>query len=198
MPDRTDSLLETHLAAAKSGDREALERVLCAAQEWLGRDVVQSMGEPLRAQTRPSDLVQDCSVEVVRCIANFEGTSVAQFRSWVSTILQNCVRKQARFLAAQRRKSPSRTSQLKVVAEEVLPTVPSPASELQQAEALLILQESLESLREDYRMILEQVPLAGRPVVDVAKDLGRSDAATRMLLSRARLALADAMKRSES
>ena len=44
-------------------------------------------------------------------------------------------------------------------------------------------------MRDDHRVVIEQIVLCGRPVGEVADDLGRTEHATRMLLSRARAAL---------
>ena len=90
---------------------------------------------------------------------------------------------------------PSRTSQLRALADELLPRVRSPATELVRAESVALLHRALESLREDHRMIIEQVSLGGRTVTAVAKELGRTDSSTRMLLSRARVALTQALQR---
>ena len=43
-------------------------------------------------------------------------------------------------------------------------------------------------------MRIEQLSIKTRPIAEVAADLGRSEAATRMLLSRARAALLKAME----
>ena len=183
------------LAAARSGDRAALEELLDGLQPWLHREADKRMGEHVAARARPSDVTQDALVEVVRLLPTFQGDSQAQFHSWVRAIVETSARQAARWHNAQKRKVPSRTSQLRALADELLPRVRSPATELVRAESVALLHRALESLREDHRMIIEQVSLGGRTVTAVAKELGRTDSSTRMLLSRARVALTQALQR---
>ncbi len=181
------------LRAAQAGDRIALETLLVGMQPWLQRDAEQRTGGPLRSRARPSDVAQDALVEVVSRLTTFEGETEAQFRAWVGVIVDNSARQLARFFNAQKRKAPSRTSQLQRLAGELVPEVHSPATELERAEGLAMLNRALGSLREDHRMILEQVSLGGRPIVEVAEEIGRPANSARMLLSRARVALAEAL-----
>lgn len=183
------------LRAARDGDRVALNELLTALQPWVRREAEQRMGEPVRARAGPSDVAQDALVEVVNRLATFEGETEAQFHGWVRTIVENTTRQTARFFRAQKRKAPSRTSQLRALADELVPESRSPATELERAEGIALLYRALESLRDDHRMIIEQVVLNGRPVVDVANELDRPAASTRMLLSRARAALTEAVRR---
>jgi RNA polymerase sigma-70 factor (ECF subfamily) len=192
---RTPPDIVTRLAAARSGDRAALDALLTEIQPWVRREAELRMGDPVRARVRPSDVAQDVLVEIVRRLGDFAGETEAQFRAWVRSIVESSTRQTARFYTAQKRKAPSRTSQLRALADELVPNVRSPATELERAEGVMMLLSALESLREDHRMILEQVSLGGRPVVDVAAELGRSAASTRMLLSRARVALTEALER---
>lgn len=186
---------EPTLRAAQAGDRAALEALLVGLQPWLRREAQQQMGEPMRSRTRPSDVAQDALVEVVNRLQAFAGDNEPQFHAWVRAIVENCARQTARFFRAQKRKAPSRTSQLRALADELVPETRSPVTELDRVEGIGLLHRALESLREDHRMILEQVSLGGRPVVEVANELGRPAASTRMLLSRARVALTEALQR---
>ncbi|MCA8948488.1 MAG: sigma-70 family RNA polymerase sigma factor [Planctomycetes bacterium] len=193
--DVDDGGFAVRLRAAKAGDRVALDALLRAVQSWVRREAEHSMSDPTRSRARPSDVAQDALVQIVNRLATFEGESEAQFFAWVRTIVENTARRAARFFAAQKRRPPSRTSQLRALADELVPESRSPSTELERAEGIALLHRALESLREDHRMILEQVALRGRPVVEVAAELGRPAASTRMLLSRARTALTDALVR---
>ncbi|MCA8948494.1 MAG: sigma-70 family RNA polymerase sigma factor [Planctomycetes bacterium] len=182
------------LSAAKAGTRTALEALLEQLQPWLRREAELRMGEPMRAYVRPSDVTQEATVQVFSRLQDFGGSTEGQFHAWVRAIVENTARQLARYHEAQKRKAPSRTSQLNALAAELLPETPTPASELERAETISLLHRALGSLREDYRMIIEQTKLNGRPVVEVAEELGRSAASTRMLLSRACAALREAIE----
>lgn len=181
------------LASARDGDRHALERILSRLQDDLLHAADRSLGVRLRAKTRASDVLQDALAEVVRRIAEFGGDDEQTFVAWVRAIIHNAARQQHRRLRAQRRRSPSDTSELAALARTLLQRSRSPASELEQGEAVDLVMRAVESLREDHRLVIEQVVLRRRPLADVARDLGRSEPATRMLLSRARAALALAL-----
>jgi RNA polymerase sigma-70 factor (ECF subfamily) len=183
------------LAGARRGDRDALARVLAVVHDHLLHAADRSLGVRLRSKTRASDVVQDAYAEVVQRIAEFAGNDQDTFLAWVRAIVHNAARQQHRRLGAQRRRSPSGSSELAAFAHAILRGSRSPATELEQAETVTLVMRAIESLREDHRVVIEQVVLRRRPVGEVARDLGRSEVATRMLLSRARAALTLAVDR---
>ena len=63
------------------------------------------------------------------------------------------------------------------------------------AEDLVLVSRALEDLGEDYRQVIILRLVEGRTHKEVGELLGRTEAATRMLLSRARAALALARDR---
>lgn len=184
----SDSFAED-LARARAGDRNALDALLTRLEGRFREDAERRVGAALRGRTRVSDVLQDAYVEVVRSIPNFAGQHEAEFYAWVTTIIENAARRQHRHLTAKKRKPPSTTTALNALAIAYLRTVSSPLSDLQKAEDVALVYEALTSIRDDHRVVIEQVVFAGRPVEEVAVELGRTEAATRMLLSRARAAL---------
>ncbi len=180
---------EDDLSAARTGDRKALDRLLTRLDQRLRDDAERRVGAALRGRTRVSDVLQDAYVEVVRSIPNFEGTQEGEFYGWVTAIIENAAKRQHRHLTAQKRKPPSRTTEYNALAAAYLRTVASPLSDLQRAEDVGLIFHALEDMRDDYRVAIEQIILCGRAIAEVAVDLGRTEQATRMLLSRARAAL---------
>ncbi|MCR9246329.1 MAG: RNA polymerase sigma factor [bacterium] len=180
---------QTWLIAARSGDRKALDELLSLLEARFRQDAERRVGHVLRGRTRVSDVLQDAYVEVVRSIGAFEGATESEFYAWVTTIIENSARRQHRHLTAKKRKPPSRTSELNALAAVFFRTVSSPLSDLQKAEDVQMVFRALDEMRDDHRVVIEQIVLAARPVTEVADDLGRTEQATRMLLSRARAAL---------
>ena len=189
--------LDRDLEQARTGDREALNRVLQHLHERLLREADKRVGDHLRQRTRVSDVLQDAYVEIVNRIQKFAGQTMEEFYVWARQIVESSARTQHRHLNAQKRRGPSRTSQLEELARWILRVEKTPLSELESAESMAIVLAALESLREDYRLVIEQVSMKGRSAAEVAADLGRSEPATRMLLSRARAALLLAIEKRE-
>ncbi|MCA8952796.1 MAG: sigma-70 family RNA polymerase sigma factor [Planctomycetes bacterium] len=179
----------TELRAARAGDRAALDRLLTRLEQRFRDDAERRIGAALRRRTRVSDVLQDAYVEAVRGIARFEGTSEGEFFAWITTIVENVARRQHRYLTAQKRKPPSRTTELNALTIAYLRTVSSPLSDLQQVEDVGLVYRALCELRDEHREVIEELVFANRPVDEVAAEIGRTPAATRMLLSRARAAL---------
>lgn len=179
----------TLLTDARKGDRAALDQLLRELESRFRTDVERRVGNALRGRTRISDILQDAYVEVVARIGQFEGSTEAEFFTWVTRIIENSARQQHRHLTAKKRKVPSRTTELNALAAAYLRTASSPMSELERAEEVALVHQALNEMRDDHRVVIEQVVFVGRDVAEVADDLGRTEQATRMLLSRARAAL---------
>lgn len=177
------------LRRAREGDSQALDRLLTELQHRFRESGERRVGEALRGRTRVSDVLQDAYIEVVRSINDFTGSTEAEFYAWVTTIIENAARRQHRHLTAKKRKPPSRTTELNALTIAYLRTVSSPLSQLQKREDIEFIYRAVKALRAEHREVIEQVIFAGKPVDEVARELGRTEAATRMLLSRARAAL---------
>jgi len=184
-----DASFATQLDRARGGDRDALDGLLTLLEERFRIDAERRVGTALRGRTRVSDILQDAYVEVVRAMPRFEGSTEAEFHAWVTAIVENTARRHHRHLTAQKRKPPSRTTEWNALTRAVMRTVSSPLSDLQKAEDVDIILQALQELRDDYRVAIDQIVLLGRPVAEVAAELGRTEQATRMMLSRARAAL---------
>ncbi|MFK7741271.1 MAG: RNA polymerase sigma factor [Planctomycetota bacterium] len=177
------------LVSARAGSREALDRLLSGLEMRFRADAERRVGVALRGRTRVSDILQDAYVEVVRSLGKFEGDSEAAFCSWVTSIIESTAKRQHRHLTAQKRKPPSGTTEWNAMAGILRRVASSPLSDLQKTEDAGLILDAIGSLREDYQVAIEQMVLLGRPVEEVAEQLGRTVAATRMMLSRARASL---------
>lgn len=186
------------LVLARAGDRDALDRLLRRLERRFLNDASRQLDTGLKGRTRASDLLQDAYLDVVAHIGDFEGGTENEFYAWVATIIHRSARQQHRFLTAQKRKPPSRTSEFNSLARDYVRSSTSPASQLQSIESVELVHRALQALREDYRVVIEKVVFEHRPVVEVAELLGRTEPATRMLLSRARAALTLKIEELES
>ena len=183
---------------AREGDREALDRILRKVEKRITRLAEARTGQELRARLRVSDIVQSAFVEVVDAIEQFRGDSEDEFVGWASTILENKVRRKGRFFRARKRyaKEDPRDLEREVIAGDR--PIPTPSAELSQVEDFRRVFMALDRLPEDYRRVLLLRGVEDLSHREIAAELDRSDAATRMLLSRARVALTLELERVDT
>lgn len=178
------------LEAARQGDPEAIADLLDRCQTRLGNVTGPRLGEALRARVRSSDITQEVSLEVLQRLWTFDGETESQFFAWVNTILDSRIKKAVRHFAAKKRKHPSQTSSKEAMKLHFLANRRSIASELGDEEQAERIRIAIDGLKPDFRDVLRMVFIEGLSRGEVAERLGRTDGATRMLLSRARAELA--------
>ncbi len=88
-PDNHSILLE--LQGARSGDVEALGRVLESCRDYLRIVAERGLDPDLAAKDGASDLVQETLLGAYRNIAAFRGRSRAELLAWLRKILRNNV-----------------------------------------------------------------------------------------------------------
>jgi RNA polymerase sigma-70 factor (ECF subfamily) len=198
-PDGTEAAaaFRADLARARDGDRGALDRLLARVQENLSRRAAERTGTQLKARVRHSDIVQNTWLEILRGLQGFQGETEEAFTAWVQSVMENAIRHQRRWFDARKRKSPERTSEARRLARKVLPAAPTPSTDAMRAEDLALVGRALDALTEDYRKVILLCVIEDRPHKEVAEILGRTEAATRMLLNRARSALSLEIERLE-
>ncbi|MCK6447506.1 MAG: RNA polymerase sigma factor [Planctomycetes bacterium] len=172
--------LEEHLAALRSYVRARL-------------------GERLRAKETSQDLVQSICREVLADLDRYEERPGSSFRDWLLRAAENKIVDKVRFWGRERRSS-DREVPLEAAASEttddarLLAQVYSLASPSQAAvarEELERLERAFRELPDDYRQAIVLSRVHGLSGAELAAKLGRTEGATRTLLSRAlaRLAL---------
>ena len=192
----TDSRLFGELLdAARAGDERALERVLSLTEPRLRSCVDRRLGRRLRASLRQSDVMQNAYLAMLDALPRFAGTTVDDFVAWFARIIENDIRRQNRWFNAGKRRPPSRTSQRNLLARILQPVVPSPSSEFSRVEEQAAVLAAMRNLEEDHARIIEWSVFEGLSHDEIAARLGRSEGACRMLLLRARAALALELER---
>ncbi len=179
---------EDGLRRAREGDSDALEELLFRHEQQLTRIAERGLGRDLKARMHVSDIVQSAAVDIVRDIGSFRGDDEDAFLAWAARIVQNKIRGKGRYFTAHQRQQ--REQSLETM--EVTPAGPdrTPSSEARGAELQQRVAVALRELPDDYRraLLLRSVEnLSAREIGDL---LGRTEHATRMLLHRARAALA--------
>lgn len=183
------------LANAQGGDDTSLEQILLAVEQRLRRYAQVRIGAKLRAAIRDSDILQNAYVEIVKSLPEFAGDE-EDFVAWVTAIIENDIRRQNRYFGAAKRQQPP-TSQRNALARVLLSPPRTPSAELSSVEEQARLTTALGNLPEDYARVIDLAVFHEKSHREIAAEMGRTESATRMLLSRARTALSLELERLE-
>jgi len=190
---------EALLASARNGDAAAVEQLLTQHLPALRAYVRSHLPARLRALESGSDLVNSVCREVLQAQEGFEYRGPEAFRGWLYTWAWNKIRDRLRYWAAEKRApghdcadSAASISQL----AEVYKSCASPSGAAVRNEEILLLEEALERLPEDFREVIALCHLAGLSREEAGARLGgRSAGAVRVLLNRAMVALSTEMEK---
>ena len=159
-------------------------------RDRLRRVVDQRLGARLRSSLRRSDVLQNTYLAMLDALPRFTGSTEDDFVNWVARIIENDIRRQHRWFGAKKRHAPSRTSQRNLLLGILMPPTPTPSAEVASSEERARLQLALSRLEPDHARVIELTIFDELPHREVAERIGRSEGACRMLLLRARAALA--------
>ena len=183
-----------HRAGEPGGELEAFRNYLTLmARRELAPDLAAKVGA--------SDLVQDTFLAARRDMAQFEGSSPAELRSWLKGILQHLLANlRRRYRGTRKRRidlevrlghSVDGASEDRVAALSASATTPSALAMRQEREDAL--HEALADLPDHYRHVIRWHHQDRQPFEVVAKRLGVSPDAARKLWARALLRLRKAL-----
>ena len=191
---------EQLLADARAGDDAAMDRLLADHLPAIRAIVRLKAGPGLLGSESVSDLAQSVCREVLESLATFRDGGNDGFRRWLHTLaLRKLYDRQRRMLAAQR----------DVRREVAIDEAPSAWNAACQAfatpsqvaiglEAQQRVDAAFAQLDNEQQDVITWVRFLGLSHADVAERLGKSETATRKILSRAILKLADAFESSGS
>ncbi len=181
------------LARAKAGDVDCLEHIIRQTETRLRTSIDQRLGAKLRASLRRSDVLQNAYLVMLEALPTFTGSTEPEFVAWLTRIIQHDILRQNRWFGAARRRAPTRTSERNALAEILLDRPATPTAEAAGRERDQEVRDALARLEPDHAQVIELALLQQLPHREVAQRLNRSEGACRMLLLRARAALAIAL-----
>jgi RNA polymerase sigma-70 factor (ECF subfamily) len=184
------------LAQARQANGEGLGALLELYRDYLGVLVRARLGARLRAVVNPSDLVQQTFLEACRDFGQFAGTSTVQWQAWLRRILaHNLAALVERHVQARkrdvRRQVPlqpmSSAAEDSAAGPGVALASPdsSPSAQAQRHEASAVLADQLARLPAPDREVLRLRNLEGLAFEEVARRMGRTPGAVRVLWVRA-------------
>ncbi len=200
-----DSMV-ARLDALRQGDRGAVENALERYAPWLRLLARHEVESRFRARFDPSDVVQYAMLEAVRSFESFEGRTDAELTAWLRKILARALSHEVRRHKGAQKRDVGREQSLERDLEEVsgrwnaalAARDASPSMEAVQKESSLELAAALERLPDDYREVVILRNLEGLEHEEVARRMGRSSGAVRMLWVRALVELRNELGTDEA
>jgi RNA polymerase sigma-70 factor (ECF subfamily) len=146
-------------------------------------------GALVRSKEESVDLCQSVCREVLEDVDGFEYRGEGQFRSWLYTRALAKIRDRERhWFAAKRdagREATHNASDARMDLAAVQPSFTSPSQVAIREEDMQELERAFAQLPEDYRRVITLARIVGLSHAEIAQEIGRTEAATRVLLHRA-------------
>jgi RNA polymerase sigma-70 factor, ECF subfamily len=194
-------LPEVLLGKARKGDASALGRLLELYRNYLRILARTQLDARLRVRLEASDLVQETLMEAHRDFIQFAGSSERELMAWLRQILVRNLADQVKRLKSAGRDW-RRQESLEVLLDRsslalekaLTQGISSPSAQASRREQAVLLADALARLSPDYREVIVLRNLEHRKFDDIARRMGRSSGAARMLWARALEKLSELMK----
>jgi RNA polymerase sigma-70 factor (ECF subfamily) len=181
------------LRHAQEGDLSALSKLLALHHPGLRAHLEARMEPALRACLEPEDVLQQAYLAAHQNLDRFEDRGPNAFLNWILTIVDNkladarrAVHRRKRDIARERAAPAGGASESCFnLLEQLYAHSGTPSRVIRREEAVGALLASLSRLSDVHQQVIQLRFLDGRPVRDVAAQLGRSEAAVVKLTQRA-------------
>lgn len=185
--------LSALLPAFRAGDAAAGDALLRRFEPWLKLMARLQLESRFHAKFDPSDVVQQAMIEALRAAPQFRGTTERELVAWLRQILTHALAHEIRRYAGTAKRDLARevsldqelTQSSQRLGDMLAATGTSPSQQAVKREQSVLLAEVLERLPEDFREVILLRNLEGLPHEEVARRMGRSSGAVRMLWVRA-------------
>lgn len=179
---------EVLLQRATAGDETALTALLECHGAEVRAQLQRSYRGRLKGQVDLDDVMQVTYLEAFLSIREFAPARANAFRAWLRRIAENNLRDALRKFASNRSRAapiPSWEDSCRALLEPPAGTS-TPSRTVGKAEVQRLLKTALQQLPADYERVLRLHDLEGHSGPDVARLIGRSHGAVKMLIARAR------------
>ncbi|MCE9545037.1 MAG: sigma-70 family RNA polymerase sigma factor [Planctomycetia bacterium] len=183
----------------RAHDTAALAEFLTVKRLPLLAFIERQLGTALRRKVEPEDIFQEVSMDCLRSLPDVDLTGRDPF-GWLCQVAERrIIDAHRKFFSAQKRAgdreqpldvSPERTGQVGLVNMLVV-SMTSPSQAFSRNEKEFRLQAALDELPEDGRQALRLRYVLGLPSKEIAQQMGKSDGAVRVLLTRSLKKLED-------
>jgi RNA polymerase sigma-70 factor (ECF subfamily) len=178
------------LQRAKSGDREAAERLFELLQARALEMARARLGPGLRRELDSVDVQQSVLKDAYKDLAQCHGSTEPELLAWLAALVENKLRNKARNFGAAKRDA-GQVARLDASAEGSVPLLEptddatSPGDKLLRREQSERLQRALAALPDEWRRAFELRTSEGLAWADVAARMGKTESAVRGYHARA-------------
>jgi RNA polymerase sigma-70 factor (ECF subfamily) len=169
------------LARGRAGDPAALEELFAPWRPLLRLQADQLLGADLAGRVDPSDVVQEACAQAYAGLADFRGASEGEWVNWLRSMVAGRAANARRFHHADKRTPRREGAGPAPVADQA----PGPVTAALLAERDARLARALEGLPADMRAVVVGRVFHREPFEALARRLGRSPGAARVLWTRA-------------
>ena len=177
---------------ARHEEPGALDRLLDSYRNYLRLLARTGLDASLQGKADPSDLVQDALLKASLRFGQFRGSNDAELAGWLRQILARCladfirryrtgIRRAGREQSLDELLNRSSEAMERILATEAS----SPSDSAQRRDLGVVLSDALAELSDDHREVIVLHHLDGLGWDEVARRLGRTPGAARMLWTRA-------------
>ena len=163
---------------AKDGCEQSFEEIFEQVYNYLILTAGTRMGDGLRGKVGASDIVQSGLIRAYGALDKFEGSTEAEFRAWVKTIVLNSLHDQTRRYESQKR----RVDREHGLGDITLTGGISPSDIASQNEEKILLQRYVSRLPALEQRVVEMRHRFGYSLTDIADILGISYSQVRTAL----------------
>jgi RNA polymerase sigma-70 factor (ECF subfamily) len=181
------------LADARRGRGADRERLLGSFRNYLCLLARTGIDASLQGKADPSDVVQETLLKAHRAFDQFRGRSEAELAGWLRQILRNVLHDLARRYQATEQRQAERERSLDEMLDASSAALnrilanggPTPSESAERRELGVVLADALAELSSDHREVIVLRSLEEQEWPEVARHMGRSEGAVRMLWARA-------------
>ncbi len=186
---------DARIARARTGDPAALEAILAEQLPAIRAFVRLKAGPAVLDRESASDVAQSVGLEILNSLDSFREGGEEGFRRWWHTLaIRKLADRQRRMLAAQRDvRREIAVDDAPSAWQEACVTFGTPSGDAIGNEVQHRLDRAFATLSPEQQDIVLMSRFLGLSHREIADQVGKSEAATRKALSRALLALADAV-----
>ena len=202
------------VAGAKSGNKDAVEKLYTNYSDKILQIVRKRMGGQLREKMQSMDIVQDALLGVFNNLDGFTYKREDDFIKYVSSIVENRIRDKNSYFHAQKRdiqketrlykqnpssgslvlNDPANSRLSHVKRDRNLCYDGTPSQIVAKDEELDTLYTAIHKLKPEYQNVIVLAKLQGYSHEEIAEKMGKSPEAIRKLLARALSALCQMME----
>jgi len=164
---------------ARAGDPDAIESLLRRHLPGLHAYVRLRAGRKLKDREAVSDLVQSACREVIGDLDRFDGGETV-FKEWLYRAAFTKIIDRHRYFSAGKRKGVEAPLQ-----EDLFQSLLTPSRIAVRREEFERMEAAFEGLPADYREVILAARILGLPFAEIARRMGRSENAVKIVLSRA-------------